>query len=395
MSSKKYNALGSSLLLPRYLLPGFYFTGDTSIFSATTGSADPLRWHRWAAGATYRLDAAHLGYFGQYSYQRYRPIFGMSMNDYAADFGSLTFARGDGTSYNVHYFEERRGVTGSVTVPVKRHAFSTAYFYEDRFPQTNFTSGEIAGLALAGVDVDPGIFAGARVAYAYADPELYPASISLENGRRVRMLTSISDKVLGSNEENEQIIFSGDWREYVRLGGHHVLGLRASGGMTWGDQLLQGTFGMGGALGEGLLAGPPSLFYFPLRGLPVSALSRTRAMLLSSEYRIPLLSPQRGLGTTPFYVKNIHGSLFADYGDAWNANNVKKGAFTDFFDDFFLGVGAELRGDFIVGHGLPLMGRLGYGIIVLNRDRLGTFQDDLTKRPAKYGVAILQFGTSF
>ena len=87
-------------------------------------------------------------------------------------------------------------------------------------------------------------------------------------------------------------------------------------------------------------------------------------------------------------------ALFSDAGDAWNASQ-KTGGLTDFFDDFMVSVGLELRGDFVLGYGLPVVGRLGYGILVVNRDRILGVADPLTKADARNGVVILEIGTSF
>lgn len=383
---KKYSAFGTSLLIPRYISPNAFFTGDTTIFTAMTGATDALRWHTWSGGVSYRLDAAHLGYFGSYSYARYRPILSAGFQDAVVNFGNLLFL---GTGRVVHYYEERRGGYGALTLPINRHAFSLSFAYQDHFPKSFLDP------VLEEPGLNTGIFAGPRLVYAYGEAEGYPASISIEEGRRVRLFTSTTDSTFGSGERNEQVIFAGDWREYIGLPHHHVIALRGAGGMTWRDTLVQGTFSMGGALGEGTLAGGGSLFYFPLRGLPVSTLSRTRAMLFSAEYRIPLLAPQRGLGTTPFFIKHIHAAVFADYGNAWNAHEAGSDRFADFFDQFMLGVGGELRSDLVVGHGLPLVGRLGYGILVVNRDRFAARSDDVLGTAVKHGTLILQLGTSF
>ncbi len=225
----------------------------------------------------------------------------------------------------------------------------------------------------------------------YGDSELYPAAISKENGRNIHLIGSITNRIFGTSEGNEQVIFSGDWREYVRLWHHHVLALRAAGGTTWGDRLAQGSFGLGGAVGEGAFGGGGSYNYFPLRGLPVSAFSGNSAMLLSAEYRLPLYSPLRGLGTTPFFLKDISTAFFADFGNAWTGSV----SFKDFFDPFLLGVGTEVRGNFIIGHGLPVHGRIGYGIIVKGRDRLFGRTDPLLGTSLDYGTFILAFGASF
>lgn len=383
--SKKYSPYSSRLFVPRYLIPGFYATGNGLLLSAATGGMDPLQRHVWIGGGTYRTDANHFGYFFNYSYNRYKTPFNLGVLDYAVDFGNITFASAGGATRTVRMFEKRRRGYAGISVPIKRHNFNLQYFIENRDNITLLSAGERAALNLDR-------FAGGSLTYSWGDLKKYPASISHESGHKILMNLTVTDKVLGSNERNEQQIFTGELRQFFPLWKRHVFAFHVKGGITWGDRLVQGTYGMGGALGEGSFGGGGSLYYFPLRGLPVSSLSKTRALLFSSEYRIPLASPQRGLGTTPFYLKNLHAAFFADYGNAWNAGE-STGKY--FFGKFFLGTGAELRADFVVGHGLPIVGRLGYGIIVLNRDRLGNATDPLLGTPVKNGMLVLQLGTSF
>lgn len=393
LTPKKYSPFGKSLFLPRFIVPAITYTEDEFFFALATGGSDALRWHNWMAGITYMTGANFVGYFARYFYNRWRPIMGFGAQRAVVNYGNRTFILNTGDPANPvirdtrHYWERRSSLFGFVTYPWQQHAFTLSYAYEDRQPAVGLEDWQRQALTL-------GHFGGFTFTYAYGDTENYRAAISPENGRRIRVKTTWTNRRFGSSYGNEQVIFVGDWREYIRLWRHYVWALRASGGMTWGDTLTQGTFVMGGALGEGTLARQSSLNYFPLRGLPISSLGGTRAMLLSSEFRIPIVSPQRGLGTWPLYLQNIHTALFADFGDMWSAD-TKSDSISDFFDDFFLGVGAELRGDFVIGHGLPVKGRLGYGIIVLNRDRLGGLKDPILKHAAKWGVLILELGTSF
>lgn len=394
---RKYNSLGQSFFLPRYILPGAYYLGNGFLFSGATGGRDPLGYHRWFAGLNYRTDAKHVGYFAEYAFTRFWPLFGVGIDDAAVDLGTLAFTNGN--SY--HFFEEHRRAYAFFALPlgqsssdsprqIQGHWAGLSYFYEDRDPVTKILPAEAAALNL-------GIFAGFQATYSYKQGAAYPASISpVEKGRRLTMTGAITDARLGSNERNEQRIFTGDFREYLPLGGNHVMALRLAGGIASGDTIVPGTFSLGGSLGEGLLSGGGSSRYFSLRGLPVSFLIAERAMLLSAEYRLPLVSVQRGLGTWPIFLNNLHLGFFADCGDAWSSTDgVSKEGLGDFFNDFLLGTGLELRADLVVWHGFPVTGRLGYGIIVANRDRLGNTKDPLLNNRVSKGVLILQWGTSF
>jgi hypothetical protein len=370
-------------------LPNIAYIENAALISVTTGGNDVLHWHNWMAGGSYRTDANFLGYNARYFYNRYRPILGFGVNDFAVDFGNLVFVdTKTGNRDTVHYYEERRYLNAFAVLPIRNHSFTLSYFHEYRKPKTSLTPQQQDALNL-------GTYAGFYANYTYSDAEMYPASISPENGRTIKLTGIITNSIFASREKNEQDIAAGDWREYIRLWHHHVLALRATGGIAWGDKQAQGTFGFGGAVGEGNLAAGSAYNYFPLRGLPYVTLSKTRAMLLSGEYRLPIVSPQRGIGTWPFFIKNLYAAFFADYGDAWNAGDNDESSFTKFFQDFFLGVGTELRGDFVIGHGLPVTGRVGYAIIVVNRDRLDGYTDPLLGTSMKNGTLMLQLGTSF
>ncbi|MBI2346870.1 MAG: PD40 domain-containing protein [Deltaproteobacteria bacterium] len=383
LPSKKYNPFTGSLFLPRFISPGVVALDNGVLISAATGGADPLRWHNWLGGITYRTDAAHVGYFGTYIYNRYTPTFDLGLTNYAVSGPRLT----DITTGNtfIVYEKRLRGSLGA-SVPWKQHRFSLQYFLEDR---DNITAMDAATRAFFNYDM----FGGFNAVYRWGTAARYAASISPERGQRLRLHFGLTDRIFGSSETNEQQVFTGDYRAFLNLPWrHHVLATRLSGGITWGDPFLIGSFGLGGALGEGTLAGTENFYYFPLRGLPLSSFTGSRATLASVEYRVPLASPQRGLGTWPVFWNNLHAAVFADAGNVWNAG---QGTGKFLVGQFLVGTGVEVRGDFLLGHGLPVSGRLGYGIIVANRDRLGTLADPLLKSSAKYGTLVLQLGTSF
>jgi dipeptidyl aminopeptidase/acylaminoacyl peptidase len=388
---KKYTPFGNAFLLPHYISPFFTTLDDGVLFGIITGSSDPLNRHSWQAGANYRTDTQHVGYSASYSYSRWRPQFSLSYTDYSVTLGPLTFVTG-GVASTKNIYEARRRAAATVAYPLtNKQSVALMYGFEHResISRPALTTAEDSLLNF-------GRFAGPSLFYVYSDTETTKAAISTERGQRVRALLTLNEKVFGTLGDNVQRIFSGDLRKYFSMPWlHHVVAFRTAGGIAFGQQLVQGTFTLGGSLGEGALsAGGESMFYFPLRGLPGPTFSRSRALLFSTEYRMPLIYAQRGLGTLPVFLNDLNLAFFADYGNAWNKN---EGLGSTGFNNFMLGTGAELRADFVLGHGLPVTGRLGWGVVVVNNKRVKALSqvDPYTGTNIKNGAFILQFGTSF
>ncbi|MDO8519204.1 MAG: hypothetical protein Q7T11_03460 [Deltaproteobacteria bacterium] len=375
--SKKYNPF-PLVLVPRYIMPSFLTLDDAYLFGLSTGSYDPLYRHFWSLFANYRTDSRFLGGGATYSYLRYNPSLYAGVVRYSLNWGDIFGIGSD-------FFEQRlQGFVGTSYLKGTQ-AVSLGYFYEDR---DNF-SAIPAGGSLASLDR----YAGLRTDYVFARFKRFPDSISQEDGPFVKIGFDITDSMLGSSEVNEQQVVTADARYYFEMpwGEHHVLGFRAAGGTVWGDQETFQTFRFGGPFGEGMMAGYSSRL-FPFRGLPGVTFSGDRVMLFTSEYRLPLAHIDRGIGTWPVFLRKIHMSFFSDFGDIWRRNG-KDGR--DFFEDFFLSVGSELKGDLTLGYGLPITGRIGYAIIVKNRDQIAGLTDSLFGNDIANGTFYLQFGTSF
>ncbi|MBI2982116.1 MAG: PD40 domain-containing protein, partial [Deltaproteobacteria bacterium] len=363
------------LLIPRTLLPGAALIDSALFLSAVLSNSDPLARHSWFGDATFRSDNRFVGYDFGYTYGRFWPRISAGSSLYSVNFGNLF---GTGTDF----FEERWRLYGSLAFPWLRHTVSLGYFFEDR----SVESGLPAGIALLTL----GNYSGVSAHYRYSSLSKTTAAISPEGGYSFSLNGQVTDKLLGASERLEQQVAWTDARKFFHLGRHHVIALRAAGGAAAGDPLIQGNFGLGGSLGEGPFTGSSSRV-FSLRGLPFYTFSRDRIWVASAEYRLPLLYVERGLGTLPLHGNAAHFALFADMGDAYR----RTAPIT--YDQPLLGVGAEIRGEFVISYYLPITGRLGYGIIVTHRDRIASFglTDPLTGADAKNGVVILEVGTSF
>jgi outer membrane protein assembly factor BamA len=53
-----------------------------------------------------------------------------------------------------------------------------------------------------------------------------------------------------------------------------------------------------------------------LRGLPADQRQGTAVLVANADYRFPLARVERGIGTWPVFLRDIHGAVFADVGSA-------------------------------------------------------------------------------
>lgn len=371
LEPKKYNPF-KKLFIPRYIQPNVFF-GDSVILTANIGSSDPLGWHQWNGGINYRTDAHFLGGQFLYSYNRLKPTIFANFFDFVVDYGDVF-------GNNQSFFEERTRASIGASIGSGRHQLAGYYFFEHRSAESAIPPGAVLPPTL-------GNFSGFGLRYSFTRVNYFPGSISLEGGPRLQLNFEATDQALGSSPNNEQIIFQGDLREYIPLPlDGHVLAFRLAGGIAFGDKLLQGTFRLGSALGEGTLSAvTPRLF--TLRGLPQITFAGERALLMSGEYRLPLVYPQRGAGTGPIHLNKLYMIFFADYGSVFDGDIN--------FNNFLLGVGAELRGDLVIAYGLPLTTRIGYGIIVKGREFIRGLKDPILGNDITGGTLILSLGTSF
>lgn len=378
--AKKYHPF-SHLIIPRYIIPNLSYFENTVLFGAMIGRNDPLYRHFWSAFVNYRTDAKYVGAGGTYVFTRYHPSFYVGALRYAVDWGDVSVTDGV-TITTQQFFEERWQGYGGVAFTLKKHKFNFAYFYENREALTN--------LSVNLTNMRP--YAGVRLRYTLSNYKKYADSISPEDGYQIKINSDFTNSILGSDAVNEEVAVMGDFRYYLEMpwSDHHVLALRAAAGWAWGDQQQFGDFRLGGPFGEGTGVSYSSRV-FPLRGLSGITYGGDQVILYSAEYRIPLATNVNwGVGTLPVFLDEIHMSIFSDAGDIRFRTST-----SELFSRILVSAGAEIMGNFVLGYGLPITGRIGYGIILTNRDRLGTLTDSTTMQSLRYGSAYFQFGTMF
>ncbi|MBI5494537.1 MAG: hypothetical protein HY904_05875 [Deltaproteobacteria bacterium] len=183
--------------------------------------------------------------------------------------------------------------------------------------------------------------------YAYASTRAFRDSVSAERGRRVAVRARVGHPLLINREETLEL--DAEYREYleVPLLARHVWHLAVFGGVARGAPWARRAY---------FLGGPPS-FAFPafagawLRGYPQYVLVGDGYLLVTAEWRFPLLELQQGFWTVPLFLDRVRGLVFLDQGlvfhDLPRLSQLRRG------------VGAELLLDVDAFYVVPVTLRLG------------------------------------
>ena len=192
------------------------------------------------------------------------------------------------------------------------------------------------------------------LAWLYNNSRVYPLSISRNDGRGVRLVAE-DGHLLNSDRSGQ--VYTASWREYIRLGGEHVLAVRALFG--WGDGKTS-DFRLGGEESDAsysvfLQESGSRLFgrrSYALRGYEegLPQLRGQRAQLFSAEWRFPGQRIERGITAPPIGIMQWSGSLFAETGAAYEGSSV---------DQYYSSAGVELTADLNLFYLLPVRARLG------------------------------------
>jgi dipeptidyl aminopeptidase/acylaminoacyl peptidase len=195
----------------------------------------------------------------------------------------------------------------------------------------------------------------------------YTADIHPTNGYRFNLRIENANKLLQSEFEYTQ--FFTDIRRYLPLWNDHVLALRTSAEVSFGNTTPL------------LLGGPPVNLsigiqdFLPLRGFEIAQFIGNRLVMGTAEYRFPIF---KRLNTvlSGLYLDSVYGAVFVDVGDAW-------------FDtqraiQFNAGGGGELRFRVAVGNRSTLGAYVG---IARKISEKGEFQLFNSKNQFYFGFA--------
>ena len=160
-------------------------------------------------------------------------------------------------------------------------------------------------------------------------------------------------------------------------GAHHVLALRAAGGLA--DTKATSELAAGGVSGSilsvipGVTVGEGRRTFF-VRGFDAGAQRGIRALAGSAEYRAPLLTPAAGLAMLPVFLQKVNATFFADAATAWCPAGISGSiicAPAGTKQDLMASAGAELQLDTALQYDTPYRFRLGVATPVAGRKYFG------------------------
>jgi dipeptidyl aminopeptidase/acylaminoacyl peptidase len=312
-------------LAPRFWVPVVESDGDDLLVGGATAGFDALGRHSyWAAAGWSSRNRPFVQL--DYAYTRWRPVMFASVSE---DTDSLR----DG---DVHSRELGVGFL----FPVRRVRWTTTMLAAFQASHEDFECDRCEP------PVDTArTRRAARLGWIFSNAKSFGYSVSAEQGLHAGVTSELTRRALGADGDAGS--FTADVRGYVRVVPRHgVLAARLAGASSWGDEPVRRLFSAGGS-------GPrPAGFGFNsdaiglMRGFAEGDVVGYHATVVNVDYRVPLLQVQRGAGTLPLFMRQLHGAFFADIGTAWDTRFRRSELRRSF--------GAEIAADWIIGGALPI-----------------------------------------
>lgn len=334
--------------------------GYGEILGVNLSGADIVGRHAWSLQfgfGTGRRDDVQFA--GNYSYSGLWPSLNMGVSHSLDKRGGLVINGTDlGWAADVWSFGT------SVDLPIVRQLIDTSdlvfsYDYAWTRNASPSPAARIDPSAPIPQFPETGSTAGFAATWSYSATRRYQYSVSTESGRYVSLSLGVAAPAFGSSHD----VFTASWRysEWIpmpwgqRFLRNHVLWLNYAGGVSGGDVGHHNNFFLGGYPQQNLLS---SIYDFSrpgsasLRGYGYASQYGDQFHVLNAEYRFPIAWIERGVETFPLYLRRLHGTLFVDYGGAFN------GPFA--FDKLKVGVGGELMLEITYAYYFNAALQLGY-----------------------------------
>ncbi|NLH50070.1 MAG: hypothetical protein GX444_15940 [Myxococcales bacterium] len=335
---------------PHYWLPAFSLSDDDLWLGAQTAGFDVAGYHAWSAEALWAFERRFLDAYVNYTYSRFTPNLQLLAAQEAVNLGKIVYNR---DLEWVDYYERRITGQALVTYPVfYRHLLFAGYLGQDR----------------RGLD-DPdkfkpkqefvGYWSGARFGWTFDQGLAANRPITFPSG----FGATIYDEALGG--VISQQLLGGQLGVYVPLPFREgSLSLTALGGISFGEQLRERDFRLGGYTQSNPLFLSFLSDRFALPGYDGSFQNGDRVATGTAAFTFPLFEIERGISTWPIYFRDIGGRTFADAGFALDRDEP----LTD--EDLYPSAGFDLYFDWLLAYAFAarIQTSVAYGF----RDRQDT-----------------------
>lgn len=347
-------------LAPRAWTPLVFSDADQAQVGVSTSGIDVLGYHAYSASAWWRVrapadvpaaDSAVPDWNAAYVYDRWQPQFFASASRATSFFtGASADERGPSTL-------REQTLEAGVSLPIRRALRSQRVLLSATRSINTLdfatTAETFRRLAL-------------RSGWSYRSARSYGYSISAEDGVAVGIGVEAAGGRMGSLADATTV--TADGRAYLRgLARHHVVAVRAAAARSDGPRAYGRTFRLGGATSNASPLDFSRSAFSLLRGFGTDAFAGRRLALVNADYRLPLLRIERGHGTWPLFVRQLHGAVFADVGHTWRDELRWRDVKTSY--------GVELAADVVAGYSLPFTVVAG---VARGHDGAGRLRDRTT-----------------
>lgn len=284
--------------------------------------------------------------------------------------------------YEVSGYRERstRG-TAEIRVPVLRHprrsVSSSARYQFTRYTNLDADQNRVDPNAPLSSLPETGDVAQVDLSMTFDSRRSLRFAVGNVLGTRIGVSMSVLHENLGGDFNDIQARAS--FTQFIPMPwlGHHVLALRLAAGASGGGLRRRGAFSVGGLVEDedvvrSFVSRTPFNTAGSLRGYQPGAFRGRYFSVLNTEYRIPLIDADRGVGTLPFFLQRITMSPLVDGGYAWSDQFR--------FRDLRWSVGAALAFTFRLGYVEPIELWLQYAHGLDPEDGLDVFRVVVAQR---------------
>ena len=339
-AARRYSALDT--LLPRYWLPAVAFpvtvprtrVGGLDVprrrligygIGASTSAHDLVGRHAYAVDVGHHPSGARTTARAAYAYRGLgNPSFGVRAGQTWSEDGvrvRLPGSPGANPEPQVFYVLEReRGLSGSATLQRRRVRSNLSLWLSAGFVDSRqeVLDGDLAPVGGFPLDRPQAMLGELVASMTWSNARSHELQmggtrgvvLSVHGRKREDLDVPAAYAGIAGLDRSVDDLVAG-FRAYWPLPAGNrfaapVLAFRARAGTARGPRSYLGHFDVGGTASR-----------FPVRGYDDAAQSGRRAWAASVEYRLPLASVNRGIGTWPFHMNRIFGVAYADAGRAW------------------------------------------------------------------------------